>query len=107
MDKLEAELKLKNRIVQWAPLVAQCNQSGMTVRNWCNSHQIAYSTYCKYQKLVREAAIEVGEVNRLIPVKITEEKTKTVQITVNGYSLSFDESISDAILNRIIRCCHD
>ena len=46
----------QNKLAQWAQVVAQCRDSGMSVRQWCQEHDVNVSTYYKWQRKVYDAA---------------------------------------------------
>ena len=46
----------QNKLAQWAQVVAQCRDSGLSVRQWCQEHGVNFSSYYKWQRKVYAAA---------------------------------------------------
>lgn len=46
----------QNKLAQWAQVVAQCRDSGLSVRQWCQEHGVNISSYYKWQRKVYAAA---------------------------------------------------
>lgn len=46
----------QNKLAQWAQVVAQCRDSGLSVRQWCQEHGVNISSYYKSQRKVYAAA---------------------------------------------------
>ena len=46
----------QNNLAQWAQVVAQCRDSGLSVRQWCQEHGVNVSSYYKWQRKVYAAA---------------------------------------------------
>jgi hypothetical protein len=52
VDTMEKDLKLlgKNQhMEEWARRVSECRSSGLTVRSWCEQHEINEKTYYYWQ----------------------------------------------------------
>lgn len=48
-------IKENNNIAEWSRQVEECRNSGLSVRSWCEQHQIAVSTFHYRQQKVRKA----------------------------------------------------
>lgn len=46
----------QNKLAQWAQIVSQCRDSGLSVRQWCQEHGVNVSSYYKWQRKVYAAA---------------------------------------------------
>ena len=53
--------KRKMRLQEWAEQIADCNESGKTVRQWCEERGINRKTYYNRVKVVREEMLELIE----------------------------------------------
>ena len=48
----------RQRLLEWSQRVADCRQSGMSVKRWCNENGVSTKTYYNWQKKVFEAMVE-------------------------------------------------
>lgn len=48
----------RQRLLEWSKKVADCRQSGMSVKRWCGENGITPKTYYNWQKKVFEAMVE-------------------------------------------------
>ena len=44
------------KLAQWAQVVSQCRDSGVSVRQWCQEYGVNVSSYYKWQRKVYAAA---------------------------------------------------
>ena len=51
----------QNKLAQWAQTVAQCRESGLSVRQWSQEHNINVSSYYKWKRKVYAKAQEQQE----------------------------------------------
>ena len=42
----------QNKLAQWVQIVSECRDSGMSVRQWCQEHDINISSYYRWQRKV-------------------------------------------------------
>lgn len=49
-------IKIQFRMEQWATLIKECQNSGLTVKAWCQQHNIKESVYYYRLKQVRKQA---------------------------------------------------
>ena len=57
----------QNKLAQWAQTVAQCRDSGLSVRQWCQEHGVNVSSYYKWQRKVYAAAQAQQERSFILP----------------------------------------
>lgn len=57
---------------QWKKMIAECQDSGMPVKTWCNQHGFKEQSYYYYLKKIREQEI------KNLPVKVPESKEESV-----------------------------
>ena len=57
----------QNKLAQWAQVVAQCRDSGLSVRQWCQEHGVNVSSYYKWQRKVYATA-KAQQENRFVEV---------------------------------------
>ena len=48
----------RQRLLEWSKKVADCRQSGMSVKRWCTENGTTPKTYYSWQKKVFEAMVE-------------------------------------------------
>ena len=68
MDQV-SQAKRQFRIEQWRQRIAECQSSGMTVRNWCKENHFSEQTYYKYLKTFRLELCEQLPVPAEVPDK--------------------------------------
>ena len=89
MDQITAK-KQEIRLQNWAKLVADCQNSQLTVRAWCEQQGICPKTYYYWLRKIRERAMENAPVPAsTLPAKAETEKPITfkqleVQSPVSG-----------------------
>jgi hypothetical protein len=76
-EELRQIIKENNNLAEWSRQVEECRTSGLSVRSWCEQHQIAVSTFHYRQQRVWKAL---------------QKSSQFVEVP-----LSFDESHNDNI----------
>ena len=71
----------QNKLAQWAQVVAQCRDSGLSVRQWGQEHGVNVSSYYKWQRKVY-AAVQVQQESRFVEV------TPTQSVAVSGVAVT-------------------
>ena len=51
----------RQRLLEWSQRVAECRQSGMSVKRWCDENGVSTKTYYNWQKKVFKAMVEHQE----------------------------------------------
>lgn len=75
--------KSQVRFEHWSRLIAQCQQSGMTVVSWCELNNINIKTYYYWLRKVRLNALENSPVPANdLPAKVPEEKLSFKKLEV-------------------------
>ena len=68
------EIKSELRHREWTEQIQECQNSGMTVKEWCESSGIKLSTYYSRLKAVREETLSrQPELHSIVPVNISME----------------------------------
>ena len=75
----------QNKISLWSSRIAECRNSNQTVRSWCESHEIAPSTYYKWQRQIFELArrqqeTKFAEITPIDSIPSSNEIAVTLQI---------------------------
>lgn len=81
------ELKLAVRMQEWSARIAECRNSGMSVRAWCNEQGISVQTYYRWEKCFVEKATQqlslraptqAGLLMRINPETMPSDEVNTV-----------------------------
>ena len=99
---------------QYLNLIKECAHSGKNKREWCSEKGIKYSTFMRWQALLRdEVAEQVMEQQAIVPVKIAPPSCGTripdrssrqeVEIRKGELSISLPNSVSAAYILEIIK----
>lgn len=99
---------------QYLNLIKECVRSGKNKREWCSEKGIKYSTFMRWQALLRdEVAEQVMEQQAIVPVKITLPATDTriparstrqeIQIRKGEMSISLPSSLPATYILELIK----
>ena len=62
MEKMTIrDVSQRQRLLEWSRKVAECRQSGLSVRRWCEENGTNVKNYYAWQKKVFEAMVEEQE----------------------------------------------
>ena len=77
----------QNKLAQWVQIVSECRDSGMSVRQWCQEHDINISSYYRWQRKVYAMVQAQQEVQfaEVTPVQAvcTDRVAVTIRIHVS------------------------
>ena len=78
-------LNKQNKVALWAERISECRNSGLSIQEWCDSHNLCKQTYYKWQKRLFEIAgtqqaAEFAEVTPTQPVHLSPRVSVTVRI---------------------------
>lgn len=82
-------------------IIKACNGSGMPKRQWCREHGISYSTFMRWQRILRnELAGEIRVTQAVVPLQIEPQASRCtpaqeVTIQKDGISISMHGVSSD------------
>ena len=100
----------QNKLAQWAQTVAQCRESGVSVRQWCQEHGVNVSSYYKWQRKVYAAA-KAQQERRFVEVTPVQHMTVgsvAVTVRIAGAEADVhngaDAATVEAVL-RILKSC--
>ena len=74
-----AKVKKEVKVSQWAEMVRQRNESGLTVTDWCKENGINLKTYYYRLKRVRQAVCNEIEQHDIISVEPIAETETTAE----------------------------
>ena len=101
ITKIKNEVKLK----QWAEMVRQRNESGLTVADWCRQNGINLKTYYYRLKRVRQAVCNEIEQHDIVPVESTagtEITAEKIEISVGDVKISLSDGFNETTLKRLL-----
>ena len=98
-------------------IIKAYNGSGMPKRQWCREHGISYSTFMRWQRILRnELAGEIMVTQAVVPLQIEPQASRctpaqevTIQNSMHGLSsdtanmFDFNEQTKQPILNFLSR----
>ena len=108
------------RLSQWFPIVKTCRESGMTVKAWCEQHDVNEKQFYYWQRRLSEAASEslvdtrqhskLVQVPSLIPNKSRSSKSSfdpDLIIRIGEVSVELSENVSTDFLSRVLKVIAD
>lgn len=76
------EEKKEVRHREWAEQIAECQSSGMKIKEWCRKKGISYNTYYRRLRVVRMDTFDQAEhgIQQIVPLSVAEEHCGTASI---------------------------
>lgn len=95
----------QNKLAQWAQTVAQCRDSGLSVRHWCQEHGVNVSSYYKWQRKVYAAAQAQQERSfvEVTPVQPAAVSGVAVTLRIAGAELDIHNGADAATVEAVLR----
>ena len=92
------------KLAQWAQVVAQCRESSMSVRQWCQEHGVNVSSYYKWQRKVYAAAQAQQERSfvAVTPVQPAAVGGVAVTIRIAGAELDIHNGADAATVETVL-----
>ncbi|MBR3400880.1 MAG: IS66 family insertion sequence element accessory protein TnpB [Parasporobacterium sp.] len=100
------------RIQQWAKIIQDKNQSGLTVKEYCEKNNLTRDTYFYWAKIVKEDALRSLPVQRFVelpsapvPASVTPDPAAVpseLRIQIRDVSVIVTDSTSPALLSRTL-----
>ena len=100
-----ARVKKEVKQAQWAEMVRQRNESGLTVTDWCKQNSINLKTYYYRLKRLRQAVCNEIERHDIVPVKPiagTESTTEKIELSVGDVKISLPGNFNEDTLKRLL-----
>lgn len=108
VETMEKDLQLlgKNqRMEKWAQRISECRSSGLTVRHWCEQHEINEKTYYYWQRRIWESMNE-SRSGRFVQVPaepISADQNMAVRIRINGAEAEICAGTDAATIEAVCR----
>lgn len=105
MSKDLQTLNKQNKAAQWAERIAECRNSGQTVKTWCKEHDISEPTYYKWQRQLFEAAKAAQEPQfvEVTPVQASCVEDAAVTVRIAGMEAVIQNGVDTAIVETVLR----
>ena len=94
------EVKMQLRHKEWAEQITECQSSGLSVREWCQSKGLSCNTYYRHLRIVRLELLGQADkhMQKIVPISVSTELCNTPVSTLTQ-PLSISPS-SDRIVMR-------
>lgn len=102
-------IKENNNLAEWSRQVEECHNSGLSVRSWCEQHQIAVSTFHYRQQRVWKELQKSSQFVE-VPLSFDESNHSNIAASVRIGSVcaevhnGADEATLDALF-RVLKSC--
>ena len=100
-----ARVKKEIRLAQWAEMVRQRNESGLTVTDWCKENGINLKTYYYRLKRIRQAVCNEIEQHDIVPVEPTagiETTVEKIELSIGDVKISLPDDFNESTLRRLL-----
>ena len=100
-----AKMKKEAKLTQWAEMVRQRNESGLTVTDWCKQNGINLKTYYYRLKRVRQAVCNEIEQHEIVPVEPiagTEITAEKIELSIGDVKISLPDDFNESTLKRLL-----
>ena len=100
----------------WAQMIQDCQQSGLSIREWCKENGVSTKTYYYRRKRVREELLdtmEVGKELQLAPMRpegpvfatfpMPQGKGAAVSVCLGGYTVDIQNGADCAIVEQVLK----
>ena len=100
------EIKSKVSLQEWQQRILDCQNSGMSVKAWCQANGISTGSYYFHLRKIRESVLEK---NQIIPLEPPKPVSSTVlRIESAGITITLPETITPeqlaAVLSALKSC---
>ena len=112
MDKITHEIRLK----QWASVIRECHNSGMTVSSWCRENNVHEKQFYYWQRRVRVETYRTLEKTESekqtnfvqLPVAIDSSKNSTsfmpdMVVHIGNNVLELSNTVSEELLSKVLK----
>ena len=91
-------IKTEVREQNWETMISECQQSGLSVKEWCNQNGINTSTYYSRLRKLREKVC-----SEIIPIEAPMTETiSEIKITSGEIAISLPSNISQETLTKVL-----
>ncbi len=120
------EIKHNISLRKWALEIKECQESGLSIKEWCKTRNMHYATYFKHQKSVREAMLDLVPKSSILAEKPSNEvsfaevtpklnpcfnttipensiNTKCISMNLNGISIEIGNNANEVAIAAVLR----
>lgn len=97
-----AKVKKEVKLAQWAEMVRQRNESGLTVTDWCKESGINLKTYYYRLKRIRQTVCSEIEQHDIVPVEPTagtETAAEKIELSVGDITILLSDNFNEGHLD--------
>ena len=94
------EIKSKVFLQEWQQRVLDCQNSGMSVKAWCQANGISPDSYYFHLRKIRESVLEE---NQIIPLEPPKPVSSTgIRIESAGITITLPETVTPEQLTAVL-----
>ena len=94
------KIKSKVSLQEWQQRVLDCQNSGMSVKAWCQANGISTGSYYFHLRKIRESVLEE---NQIIPLEPPKPVSSTgIRIESAGITITLPETITPEQLTAVL-----
>ena len=94
------EIKTTVSMEQWQQRIMECQQSGMSIKAWCQENGVATSSYYHYLRKIRENMLQEKQI---VPVELPKPTgSSEIRIESGGITVTLPETSSEKQLTAIL-----
>ena len=94
------EIKTRVSLQEWQQRILDCQNSGMSVKAWCQIHGISTGTYYFHLRKIRESVLEENQIVSLDPPKPVS--SSGIRIETCGITVTLPETVSPEQLTAVL-----
>ena len=83
---------------QWQQRIMDCQQSGMSIKAWCQENGVAVSSYYHYLRKIRESMLQEKQI---VPLELPKASVG-IRIETCGITVTLPETVSPEQLTAIL-----
>lgn len=105
MNKGIRTLRKEQNLALWANQVEKCNNSGLSVAQWCRNNNIPVSTFWSRQKKVYEAYTQKTN-HQFIEVSVEPEvnaNSPMISVKRNDFTVEINNGADEATITAVLR----
>ena len=94
------EIKSKVSLQEWQQRILDCQNSGMSVKAWCQQNGISTGSYYFHLRKIRESVLEE---NQIIPLEPPKPVSSTgIRIESDSITITLPETVSPEQLTAVL-----